>query len=58
MQPTIHIRDELVLEAYLDADEPHSMRSRHGPCVSQRGALPDQRAGHGGGRDGGGDCGG
>ncbi len=30
MQPTIHIRDELVLEAHLDADEPHILLRREG----------------------------
>ena len=30
MQSLIHIRDELVLEAHLDADEPHTLLRREG----------------------------
>ena len=30
MQPTLHVRDELVLAAHLDADEPHILLRREG----------------------------
>jgi hypothetical protein len=33
VQPTIHIRDELVLEAHLNADEPHTWRASRGPML-------------------------
>jgi hypothetical protein len=44
VQPTIHIRDELVLEAHLDADEPRIRRARRCAGASQRYALSDQCA--------------
>jgi hypothetical protein len=44
VQHLIHIRDELVLEAHLDADEPHIRRARRCAGVSQRRALGSMAA--------------
>jgi hypothetical protein len=43
VQPTIHIRDELVLEAHLDADEPHILLRREGRPGAVRMYLGDVR---------------
>jgi hypothetical protein len=41
MQPTIHLRDELVPEAHLDADEPHILLRREGEPGAVRPVSPD-----------------
>ena len=43
MQHTIHIRDELVLEAHLDAGEPHILLRREGEPGAARVYLGDVR---------------
>ena len=43
MRPTIHIRDELVLEAHLEADEPHILLRREGEPGSVRVHLNEVR---------------
>ena len=42
--PTIHIRDELVLEAHLDADEPHILLRREDEPDAVRVHLNEVRA--------------
>jgi hypothetical protein len=49
------IRDESIREAHLDAGEPHIGPAGRGAGASRRRALPDPRAGLGGGREDGGD---
>ena len=41
--PTIHIRDELILEAHYDADEPHILLHREGEPGGVRVYLGDVR---------------
>ena len=43
MQSTIHIHDELILEAHLDADEPHILLRREGEPGSVRVHLNEVR---------------
>ena len=62
MQPTIHIRDVLALQAYLDADAPHILLHTEGDPGTVRvhlhemrptsDVVPDQRPGLDGGREG------
>jgi hypothetical protein len=44
VQYLIHIRDELVPEAHLDADEPHIGQARRCASASQRCALGSMAA--------------
>ena len=43
MYQTIHIQDELALEAHLDADEPHILLRREGEPGAVRVVLGDVR---------------